>query len=234
MTYQDFRQKYPKFIFEKYEYQPIGQNLEIKFFYLTPPDHKFIHLVVIENCQPPRNSEDLIFHTGLSLMPFYWKATCSPVIEIQAGQLTDRQIRFWHKLFIKGMGEYFYKNQIDFTPPDFLVIQVGEQIKYPSRAGIQQIASQPDAVLSEVEGQAARSAFANAERPSVIIPIGGGKDSVVTLELLKSHFSTVPFIINPTPPMLGVCRVAKQSPLVAKSEADHYLLHLNSQGYLTG
>jgi len=32
---------------------------------------------------------------------------------------------------------------------------------------MQQIASQPDAVLSEVEGQAARSAFANAEWQTV-------------------------------------------------------------------
>ena len=42
------RQKYPKFVFEKYEYDFVGNNLEIKFHYSIPPDHKFTHKISIK------------------------------------------------------------------------------------------------------------------------------------------------------------------------------------------
>jgi hypothetical protein len=229
MTTEELRQKYPLFIFEKYEYKFINENLEISYYFSLPPDHKFSHKIVVENCKPALpagglkivNLENLIFHVGLSLMPSYWKAACSPKIEIQAGNLSEKQLEFWKKLFIKGMGEYFYKNEIDFTYPEFLTIKSLNTSPHPS----------PN--LGEgAEGEVLKN---SGKLQSVLIPIGGGKDSIVTLELLKTGYPVTPFMINPVPEMINVCQTAGfTQPLIVNSQIDPYLLELNRQGYLNG
>jgi len=219
MTYQELRQKYPKFIYEKSEYEIVGNNLEIKFYYSIPPDHNFVHKIIIENVpkQSTINHEQfkyLIFQIGLSIIPSYWKSTCSPIIEIKAGNLSPVQTQFWEKLFIKGMGEYYYKNQIDFTRNDFLTIT-----------------SPSPKIRRGVGGEV----LEKVDIKKVLVPVGGGKDSIVTLELLKSHYHVIPFIVNPVPIMANVIKTAGlEKPIVVISEIDPYLLELNKQGYLNG
>ena len=227
MTAQILRAQYPKFIYEKFNYKIAGGNVETEFFYSIPPDHEFVHRISFLNIsEPPTTNhellEPLIFHLGLSKMFSYWKTTCSPLIEIRARHLSPDQTAFWHKLFIKGMGEYFYKNQIDFSSPDFLVIQNA------GRPGKSRAIMPPRA-----KSRGAREHDLSASR--VLIPIGGGKDSIVTLELLKPHFAITPFIINPVPIMLDVSRTAGfPHPVTVRSEIDPYLLNLNRQSYLNG
>lgn len=210
MTSTDLRKKYPKFIFEKYEWDVKNGQLTVRFHYQTPPDHKFVHTLVFGNL-PLDNIENLsplLFQIGLSEMPSYWKATCSSLIEVQCGKLTPKQIKFWHKLFIKGMGQYFYENQIDFTPSDFLTINSSGQ-------------------------QMTMNDYRMTMNDRILIPIGGGKDSLVTLELLKKDFLVTPFIINPISSVLQLCKIAGTvPPITMKRTVDPYLLHLNQQGYL--
>src|SRR5262249_30946207 len=66
--------------------------------------------------------QNVVFHLGLIESFSYWKATASPVIEVQAGTLNEEQISWWQDLLVHGMGEYFYRNQIDFTSKDFVKI----------------------------------------------------------------------------------------------------------------
>jgi hypothetical protein len=75
----------------------------------------------------------------------------------------------------------------------------------------------------------------NPRSQRVLVPIGGGKDSIVTLELLKPHFQVIPFVVNPVPIMSEVIKASGlQNPIIVKSEIDPYLLELNKQGYLNG
>ena len=62
---------------------------------------------------------NLVFHLGLAEMPSYWKAACSPEIIIEAGYLDKAQINWWRDLFLKGMGQFFYENKIDWRGKDF-------------------------------------------------------------------------------------------------------------------
>lgn len=77
-----------------------------------------------------------------------------------------------------------------------------------------------------------------AESDAVIVPIGGGKDSVVTLEHLRRERRIVPFIINPRGATLDCARIAgfpnEEDIVVLKREIDPMLLELNRQGYLNG
>jgi hypothetical protein len=72
---------------------------------------------------------------------------------------------------------------------------------------------------------------------SVIVPIGGGKDSVVTLEDLRRIRKVVPFIINLRGATLDCARVAgfdrEEQILVLHRQIDPKLLELNAQGFLT-
>jgi UDP-N-acetyl-alpha-D-muramoyl-L-alanyl-L-glutamate epimerase len=223
MNHIELRQKYPKFIYEKYEHEIVNGNLEIKYFFSIPPDHNFVHKLTIKNCKLEFvNFDNLIFHIGLSIMPSYWKATCSPTIELTTNnlQLTTDQISFWHKLFIRGMGEYFYKNHIDFTYKNFLTIRSDR-------------ASKPPAIMPPEQSEGAREDGIAADH--VIVPMGGGKDSIVTMELLKPHFNVVPFVINPAPVMTSVISTAKLDKFISVSSLlDPHLLELNDSGYLNG
>ncbi|CAF4315915.1 unnamed protein product [Rotaria magnacalcarata] len=73
---------------------------------------------------------------------------------------------------------------------------------------------------------------------SVIVPIGGGKDSIVTLELLKKYLQRkIPMIINPPKATLETALMAGFS-LVEIVELqrtlDVKLIRLNEQGFLNG
>jgi len=221
VTYQELRAKYPRFIFRNFVWQRIGSDLKVTYNFETPPDHYFKHQMVFKDFPSgaePLHYQDLLFHIGLSLMPSYWKATCSPIIEIQAGALASPQIPFWEKLFIKGMGEYFYQNQIDFAQPKFLNI----------------ISAPPSPELGEgIKGEIPKKT-PNLHN-KVLIPLGGGKDSIVTLELLKKHYDTAVFMLNPTPSMLKIPVLAGVDKVfIVQSIIDPYLLELNRQGYLNG
>jgi UDP-N-acetyl-alpha-D-muramoyl-L-alanyl-L-glutamate epimerase len=228
MTHLDLRAKYPKFIFERYSYEIKDGQLCAYFYYSTPclpagtaPDLQFVHTVIFDNLSNlsqinPKNLYPFLFNLGLSEMPSYWKATCSPIIEIQAGQLSKNQVNWWTKLIMNGMGEYFYKNQIDFTTENFLQISSENTTSSPPpRLG---------------------GGIKEGGKPSVMVPVAGGKDSIVTLELLKNHFSVTPFIVHPASPAAEtVCATAGfPKPLSARRIFDPLMLSLDKYTYLNG
>ena len=111
---KNLRKKYPKFIYRKYDYRISGGNLKISFLFEIPPDIKFRPCLIIKSVPRPDvgTLENLIFHLGLIEMISYWKASCSPIIEIKAGYLNKEQIKWWQELIIKGMGQFFFENKI--------------------------------------------------------------------------------------------------------------------------
>jgi hypothetical protein len=68
-----------------------------------------------------------------------------------------------------------------------------------------------------------------------IVPVGGGKDSPVTLELLKKQHS-IPMIINPRQATLACVQMAgyENNFLQINRTIDSTLLDLNAKGYLNG
>lgn len=52
----------------------------------------------------------------------YWKAFCSPVIEVALPPADPAESAWWESFWPRAMGEFFYRNGIDFTVPGFLRI----------------------------------------------------------------------------------------------------------------
>lgn len=69
----------------------------------------------------------------------------------------------------------------------------------------------------------------------VIVPIGGGKDSIVTLELLRrSDFEIIPLIINPneaTLRILDIAHIPRSDIIEIHRMIDPTLLELNKKGF---
>lgn len=221
MDYKDLRIKYPEFIYKGFSQQMVGKNLVCNFKYEINPDINFDHNIIIRDVGDTYKQLDnqilnnLIFNVGIAEIPSYWKSTCSPVIKIEAGNLDRFQIEWWEKLFKNGMMQYFYSNKIDFRDKDFLTIE-SKELKSSAR------------FLDNVYDE-------NSNK--VLIPIGGGKDSVVTLDLIaksEKEFGTL-VIEKASTGAHKVSKLVKSEHLVAYRDLDYVkLIELNNKGFLRG
>jgi len=226
MQYKTLRKKYPKFVYENYSWQIVGKDLNIFFYFKIPADIEFCPKIIIKNVNQNQIKKvgasrlnNLVFHLGLIELFSYWKATCSPQIEIRAGQLNREQILWWKNLIINGMGQFFYENKINFLKSNFLKLNVTRKV----------LVTLPKGGLL---------------KNKILVPVGGGKDSIVTLEILKNSPSTSwrkrsgkikCFSLNPTKPAKEIMKIGEcQKPIIIIRKIDKKLLELNQKGYLNG
>ncbi|MBS4055750.1 MAG: hypothetical protein KGZ82_00370 [Bacteroidales bacterium] len=217
--YHELREKYPFFTYQSYTIDQKKDGFLLKFnfslaneFYFTPS--MFIPMREFYNAKPIERPalELFAFHIGMVELISYWKAACPPKVIIAPFALNEEQVTWWKHVYFQGLGEFFYLNSIDATEADFMQIVTSDN-------------SMPDPVALPLSEK-------------IIVPVGGGKDSVVSLELLKSmHQPLIPFIVNPRGASTGCTRIAGFGPdktaLVERS-LDLKLLTLNAQGFLNG
>ncbi|MDZ7744025.1 MAG: hypothetical protein U5Q03_20405 [Bacteroidota bacterium] len=217
--YNRLRKDYPVLVYEDIRIERDAAGLHIGFSFrlneelcfrpeLSFPVRDFYSLYNIRK----EKLELLAFNLGMTEMISYWKATCSPGIVIKTGQLDEWQQEWWKKLFYKGLGEFFHTNGIVPEYDDFLSFQIESDKKLRSFGGFQ--------------------------GDEVILPVGGGKDSIVSLEILGRHQREIrPFVINPAEvhrKVLGIAGYPEDQWIVTKRKIDPLLLKLNEQGFLNG
>lgn len=157
----------------------------------------------------------MVFDIGMVELVSYWKCACAPRVVVSCGRLTETEVRFWRKLYWHGLGEFFYRNGIETSFEEFMELEVEKEV---------------------LEPRGERRSVAGDGR--YLVPIGGGKDSVVTLEVLRRNGKEVrPLIMNPRGATTGCARVAGyglEEVLVIRRRIDPTLLELNAKGYLNG
>lgn len=205
MDYLALCEKYPTFEYENYNYTILDDTVNIEFNYNISGLSAFTTKWSISGYKNADKDilDNMIFNLGLAEMISYWKCTCSPNIKISCGNLTENQIKWWTKLFKKGLGEFLYLNNI--TEKHLFNMQC-DGTNYTTHTVI------------------------NDE--SVLIPIGGGKDSIVTHELLKNHINTCTYAINPNE--ANIKYMKDTNSIIVKRTLDKRLLDLNRQGFLNG
>lgn len=216
--YKKLREKFPQFIYKKYLVFWKGKDLVLTYFFEIPPKFEFKTKILIEKVPKidlkDKTLSNLVFNLGLVEMLNYWKLTCSPRIKIEAGKLSQRGINFLKKLVFKGMGQYFYENKINFKEKNFLKIEVEREVPKPKKLS--------------------KEFFKEGDK--VLIPLGGGKDSVVVIEIIKRK--KVPFgifILNPKKPQLDIEKIAKpKETIFVKRKLSPLLFKLNEAGFLNG
>jgi hypothetical protein len=209
MKLESLRKKYPRFVFEKYSYFLKVNNLKIFFVFKIEPGIVFKPKISIENVEKIGNLDNFIFNLGMIEILSYWKATCSKEIIIKAGYLNKEQISWWKNLIIDGMGQFFYENKIDFQRPGFLTIKS--------------------------EYRRIKPELSPNQTNRILLPIGGGKDSIVTLETLKKAGKDIRcFSLNPTEAAIKILRAGCKNPIIVRRKIDQRLLELNRKGFLNG
>jgi len=219
--FDQFRSEYPYMEYRGYT-ADIDQDglkvsyefdLEGKFTFrpgFTIPKRRFYQNFPSEDTINSSLFQNLIFQIGLIELISYWKVACSPLVIIRTQHLSDEQVKWWKNVYYEGLGEFFYTNKIETTLQDFMTITSGTET-----FDIQAIS------LND----------------SVIVPVGGGKDSVVTMELLNKTEQVRPFIMNPRGATLECVRVAgfgNEGFIEVNRRLDPLLLDLNAMGFLNG
>lgn len=227
--YQKFRKEFPRFIYDRYELEESADSLKIRYWFQIPGLSSFCPEWTFPKTEGEKCwSEDplireMIFSLGMVELVSYWKITCSPQVEIQAGSLSREQAKWWKNLYFHGLGEFFYVNQIwEADPESFMQICCdGKEAALPCAP------AEPDKQPAGLPISA-----------GVLVPIGGGKDSAVTLELLKKAGEPVTaYIINPRGATIHTTEAADLDAahvISVKRTLDKNMLELNRQGYLNG
>ncbi|MBQ7540767.1 MAG: hypothetical protein IJT44_00575 [Clostridia bacterium] len=218
-SFDELRERYPVFAYDGYriEREPDGVRLSFDFSVdglcsFHPETFIFTKDLTLCGAFDSPAAQAIVYSLGLTEAVSYYKAVCSPVMEVRCGTLTAEQKRWWQKLWFNGLGEFLYRNGINTTQEELVQIRCDEAWAVPP------------------------ADF----RPSGthIVPIGGGKDSAVTLSLLGERIDRIyGFTVNDQPARTETAAAAglPQSRIIrTKRTIDPQLLRLNREGFLNG
>jgi 7-cyano-7-deazaguanine synthase in queuosine biosynthesis len=211
----DLRKKFPEFVFESYKWSFSKKDFKATFKFVCGK-YKFTPSIKIKNVPASAKKikkgliDNFVFNLGLIESFSYWKAFCSPKIIVKCGYLDKTQAAWWEKLLLNGMGQYFFENKINFKTKDF--------IKF----------------ISTAEPQ--KNELLRASNDAVLLPIGGGKDSLTSLHILENKANNIAcFFLNPTKSALAAEKTFKsKNSVVAERKIESELLELNRKGFLNG
>lgn len=226
--YRELRTRYPVFEYVAYHHEVTDAGLRL-WFDFRMGDVEF-HPEALVEARPfldlrAEGLDTLLFDIGMVELVSYWKCACPPQVKVSCGTLTDGQAAFWKKLYWNGLGEFFYTNQIYADFDDFISLPATRKSINPRESDFR---ITPWYAVGS----------ADKAGDGYLVPVGGGKDSVVTLELLRRAGKSIrPLIMNPRGATVECARVAgfpMDEVLVIRRKIDPTLLELNKQGYLNG
>ncbi len=195
------------FIFKYYIFDETLKTLELRYGY--PDGQEFSENYYFDFTFADYDNEQLnrAFENLLILAGVsYFKAYAPKNIELSLGNLTEDEAAFYSQTYEKGLGEFWYVNGLD----------PKSKVNFP-------ISSKHKDVL------------AGGKHEGMVVGIGGGKDSLVTVEALKK--TNVDFMT------WSLSHRQQLEPLVKKMGTKHAfveriidpkLLELNSMGALNG
>ena len=216
--FEKFREQYPVFIFRSMDIKESADSVEISYSFSIPeladfsPSWKFPKPEGI-SVSGDLAFERLAFSLGMAEVVSYWKAVCAPTVKVMCGELTGEQISWWKKLWYLGLGEFFYVNGIKADRDSF--VNIVSEGCFRSTAA---------AHLPGLSG--------------CLVPVGGGKDSALTLEtLVSAGMDCRCYAINKRCSISATVETAglpESALITAERHFDRSLVELNKQGFLNG
>ena len=203
--------KYKEFIFENYHYDQSGSTLSLRYRFGEGP--QFQEDLVFDFPQRSLSSAssevlDRIFRLILLMAGVsYYKAFIPKRLNCQAFPLDRSTAEFLHAFYEKGLAEFAFTNQVSLRGH------------------------------FEVRSSATPSAEAIAlELPRrTCVPVGGGKDSIVTLECLKRAGEPLTLFALGDAEPISACIAAADLPFIrVHRRLDRGLFDLNQAGALNG
>lgn len=216
--YENYRNKYNEFYYHSYEILENESQIIVKYNFEIKNLTFFQPTWTIEKREDFSFDKDdsiinnILFNIGMVEVVSYIKATCSPKLIVECGALTQEQIKFYKKLYFNGLGELLYRNGITTTEDELFDIISTSNREFSSKN------------QDNLSGN--------------LILIGGGKDSLVTLDLLREFKDDNKcYILNPRNSWIDGVKQSNydvSDVFTIKRTIDTRLIELNKEGYLNG
>lgn len=203
------------FIFKSATYEAGSQTILLGYAYENGLE--FVEKIEFPNARIDLNEseqealEKAITQLHLAAGISYYKAYCPKNIRVENHALTKEEADFFFKFYRHGLGEFSVENDIDLSGV----------IRFP-------VTSNHHLKPSEIELP-----------KNSVVPIGGGKDSVVSLEVLKeANMAHRMIAINAGPPIKNVMEAgdkdASENAIHIRRALDKRLFELNEEGAMNG
>ena len=215
--FEQFRKDYPVFRYNGFDLSKGEDEIKVVFNFqidglceFHPSTRIKTENLDIVNDFDSETGRHILFSLGLVEAVSYWKCACPPKMIVN-GYLSDKDVIWWKKLYYNGLGEFFFRNGIETSFEDFVTI--------------------------EADGKKYENCPYKTKGKN-LIPVGGGKDSDVTMELLSDFkndnmFFTVNDQAARTEAVLaaGYC---EEDILKTYRTISPELLERNKEGFLNG
>ena len=158
----------------------------------------------------------------------YYKAGVPAQLVVQSTRLDAATATFLDALYLHGLGEFAYHNKLDLRG----------RIRFPAHPGHRGEGQDPVSCLDPQPDSGVRR---NDERPmcglprKTLVPIGGGKDSLVSVEILKRAGEDATAVWVGNSPLIAACAERTGLPtLNIPRELSPLLFDYNKQGAYNG
>jgi hypothetical protein len=177
----------------------VDDDLSTLRFHYEGGGRRFVETVALDGplsaALGDADGQRLVDLLRIVLAPSYFKVWPTETVEID-GSVDDADLAVADALFGAGLAEYYHRNGFD-----------------PSTAPVVEAAGRRTAQAPGERPEAAAAAAA-----STLVPLGGGKDSALTLELLRDEATS--FNVNPTPVIHRLAEIAQRPLLLARRSLD--------------
>jgi hypothetical protein len=175
--------------------------------------YSFEETVTFETEPPPDLAVDdagldrALHHLHIAAGTSYYKTAAPPVIEVEGAALTASESEFHGHLYDDGLREFALANGLPVPRP----------VKI-------QASSSPPADADRLRTR---------RRGGLLVPIGGGKDSMVLIEAVR-HLNPRLFAVNPHPLVIELAAASGLELVVVRRRLAPELARLNASGALNG
>jgi len=207
---------YRSFRYDRFEWD--AETSTARFHYSLVGDsvqtEHFVEELAFTPCHPDKVDRQrvprLLALLGAVLGLSYYKLAAPQRLEIAAEGFTSDAIDYLALVISEGMAEFAFRNGFDKPLSPEIVMETALAPDWDSDS------------WREVSGDP-------------LVPIGGGKDSIVSVELLqRARLHPMQFAVNPNHIIERVARASGHPLISARRTIDPRLLELNAQGGLNG
>lgn len=244
-SYEQLRQMYSTFYYNGYDLEQSHDGIQITYHFAIEglasfsPTWTFPDIDMKSKFNNDKILRNMVFSLGLVELISYWKIACPPKVIIQNASMSTVQIRWWKRLYWNGLGEFFYTNGIMAANEQNFMEIIPEN-------GITPEDSFSDcAADTDLYAEQLCTLQSVGKGAGCLVPIGGGKDSIVTLTVLQKYKpQLMAYIINPRGATLNTVKTAGMDAdgrqinaiklYAVKRTLDKKMLGLNKEGFLNG
>jgi hypothetical protein len=198
--------KYHQFIFKSYDFEPAVKRLTLRY----AMDDQLLFTETYHFDFDFAEYDPAALDRACQALFFmagssYYKTYIPPEIVIEQGELDREGAAFFSKTYQRGLGEFWYINKLDPHTP----------VTFPATvAQLEPLESPPG--------------------DGLLVAIGGGKDSLVSIELLRGHKEITTWSLNHRPQLTPLVERIGLPHAYVEREWDTQLLELNRQDAMNG